>query len=112
VNRVAWIVIAISIFVLSLIGWKLSIQLSEAESGLALGQLTVFAIEAQERVEIAEHIRSGNLESALNLLESRIFMDGDTLADILPTSDDENRKYVTAALNRIESYEEKYPWQP
>ncbi len=110
--RVAWIVIAISLLVLSYIGWKLSIQMSEAERGLASGELTLYAIAAQERVEIAENIRSGNLETALNLLESRIFMDGDTLTDKLPTSDDENRKYVIAALNRIESYKEKFPWQP
>ncbi len=90
----------------------MSALLSETNESLASSQLSVLALEATERVEIAEQIRSGNLEEALDLLENRIYMDGDTLADRLVESDEKNRKFVSAAIKSIENYKRQFPWQP
>jgi len=92
--------------------WRASALLSETNEIFASSQLSVLAQEAAERVEIAEQIRSGNLEEALDLLESRIYMDGDTLADRLVESDEKNRKFVSAAIKSIENYERQFPWKP
>ena len=111
-NKLARIVIAVSVIILTGSFWRMSTLLSEANESLASSRLSVLAIEATERVEIAEQIRSGNLQEALDLLESRIYMDGDTLADRLVESDEKNRKFVSAAIESIENYKRQFPWQP
>ncbi len=85
---------------------------SDTVESLASSQLTVLALQAEVRVEIAEQIRAGNVQQALDLLESRIYADGDTLADRLADSDEKSRKFVTAAIRSIENYKQQFPWQP